>query len=74
MLEVYRTYLKSTLNVNISHGSLAVLDDELLGEFFQMGDCSKPPRFLARVNIKEQMRQLNSFAHNRIGDSSFCCC
>jgi len=56
MLEVYRTYLKSTLNVNISHGSLAVLDDELLGEFFQMGDCSKPPRFLDFENLVDLSR------------------
>jgi hypothetical protein len=45
-LHVYRAYLKCSLNLNLSHDTLASLEDSVLARFYNQEDPSQPPRYL----------------------------
>ena len=44
-LEVYRLFLRHTLNLNISHGNLSDLPDSLLAKFYISGRPDKSPKY-----------------------------
>jgi hypothetical protein len=45
-LEVYRCYLSSSFNVNISHDTLSILDDSVLARFYNSEEPTRPPRYI----------------------------
>ena len=44
-LDVYRTYLRRTLNLNVSHSVIGALSDGMLARFYSLDDPLQPPKF-----------------------------
>ena len=55
-LHVYRAYLKGSLNLNLSHDTLAGLEDSSLARFYNADDDLAPPRFFQWTETRHWAR------------------
>jgi hypothetical protein len=55
-LHVYRAYLKCSFNLNLSHDTLAGLEDSTLARFYNQDDPTQPPRYLEWTETRHWAR------------------